>query len=190
MFDYFFDNGKKSDAEWLVLSRDPGARVRLVFYDFESFGFLAPEVATCTLTGAQLHAGRGLALTLPRGMAELSGGGSFASGRIYGEMQLALDASAVVTAEEENTGPGPLLIHRLVPGRPDLPEVVASTPIVYDIKTYLEPFEERAEGVGVLVVGIVFVVLLVAGVLYFFKAHSLYVVFCPGCSSGAKLKKH
>jgi hypothetical protein len=193
MFEYFYDNGKKRDTEWLVLSHDPQARVRMVFYDFDSLSFLAQEVSTGRLTGAQLFAGRRLAMTLPRGMADLGdhgGGRSFASGRIYGEMQLALDEAGATAAEGQNMGSRPFTINRMIPGRADVPEVVASAPVIYDIKTYLEPFEEPAEGASVLAVGIVFVVLLVVGILYTFKVYNLYAVFCPGCSSGAKLKKH
>ena len=115
MFEYFYDNGKTQDDEWFVLSEDPKARVRVVFYDFESFEFLAPEFATKTLTGTQLYAGRGIKVTLPRGMAELRNGGSFASGRIYGEMQLVLQDPKKV---------GPLSLGRIIAGRSDVVETV------------------------------------------------------------------
>ena len=179
MFEYFYDNGKTQDDEWFVLSEDPKARVRVVFYDFESFEFLAPEFATKTLTGTQLYAGRGIKVTLPRGMAELRNGGSFASGRIYGEMQLVLQ-------DPKKVGP----LSRIIAGRSDVVETVASAPVVYDIKTYLEPFEKATGGASVLAVGIVMVLLLTAFVLYILKVYNLYQLLCPGCSSGAKLKKH
>ena len=63
--------------------------------------------------------------------------------------------------------------------------------LTYDLRGYREPFAQADPGLTVLVVGIVVVLLLVAGTIVFLRVSGLWNDVCPRAfSSGDKLKTH
>jgi hypothetical protein len=144
-FDYWYDN-QRFDKNMFVISKNPVARVRVVFYDMVSLEYVGPNVSTNVLTGDELISSN-FYLILPNGLhfvrdLILSGG------RLPGEFQFTSNHEALSSLPFQD------------PQRKGILWEVPSIPITYQDLAYLEPFVAIDNGTAVLVVGIVLVIVL------------------------------
>ena len=139
-FDYWYDN-KKIDQNMFVISNDPEARIRIVFYDMISLDYVGPNVSTNVFTGDKLVSNK-FELTLPNGL-DFVRDLTLSGGRLHGEFQF--------TTKHKT-------LNRLPLGDPLRTGIlwqVPTVPITYNMANYQEPFVSTTNGVAILVIGLV-----------------------------------
>jgi len=152
-FNYWYDN-KKLDNSLFVISIDPVARVRLIFYNLTSLEYVGPNVSTNVLSGKDL--------VLSKSKLEIKGGLSFVrdltliGGRLEGEFQFTSFHRPLSHWGSDKK------YHQSV-------WQVPSVSITYNDANYREPFVAESNGVVMLIVGLVLLLLIAGGgvVLYF-----------------------
>ena len=158
--DYWYDN-RKLNADNFVISYDPVARVRVVFYDMSSLEYVGPNITTNVLTGQQLELSENLVLKIPNGLDFINSEKvELVGGRLLGEFQF--------TSEHRP-------IYRQVLDNNDINNVglkweVPAVSITYHSSTFKEPFASNTNGVAMVVVGLVLIVAVGGALVVLFVA--------------------
>ena len=139
-FKYWYDN-KKMGTETFVVSNDPVARVRLVFYDLITLDFVGPNVSTSILSGEQLLSSN-IVVNLPKGLSFVRDV-KLLGGRLPGEFQF--------TSYHTPLSGKPLTDKK----RKGILWEVPALSIVYNAADYKEPQDTDDTGLILLVIGVV-----------------------------------
>ena len=159
-FTYWYDNEKITSADMFVMSNNPNARIRIVFYDMLTLDYIGPNVSTIVLSGLQLNSQlltsvtegtkkKGFTLQIPKGLSFINNKNvNLIGGKLEGEFQF--------TSYYQPLNRFGLSL------RPagSLPFVVNSIGITYHVADYKEPMVADSNGMVVLIVGVVLLLLI------------------------------